>query len=126
IVGVTGSGKTTVADLHLGLLRPTSGQILVDGIPITPENVRAWQRRIGYVPQQIFLSDATIAENIAFGVPAHEIDLDAVRYAAKIANLDRFVTSELPQGYDTLVGERGERRRGGQRQRLGVARALYH
>lgn len=126
IVGVTGSGKTTVADLLLGLLRPTSGEILVDGIPITPENVRAWQRRIGYVPQQIFLSDATIAENIAFGVPAHEIDLDAVRHAAKIANLDRFVTSELPQGYDTVVGERGVRLSGGQRQRLGIARALYH
>lgn len=125
IVGATGSGKTTLVDVILGLLRPQSGTILVDDIPITDENVVDWQKMIGYVPQQIFLSDASVAENIAFGIPKEEIDMDAVRAAAKIAQIDDFIMRELPFGYDTTVGERGIRLSGGQRQRIGIARALY-
>ena len=95
-------------------------------MPIGRGNLRAWQNTIGYVPQQIFLTDATVAANIAFGLPPEKIDRAAVERAARIAELHDFVTSELPQGYETLVGERGVRLSGGQRQRIGIARALYH
>lgn len=125
IVGGTGAGKTTLVDLILGLLTPDDGVIRVDGQVITPENVRAWQGTLGYVPQSIFLTDETIASNIAFGVPKDEIDMAAVERAARIAALHDFVLSDLPQGYDTFVGERGVRLSGGQRQRIGIARALY-
>ena len=125
-VGSTGSGKTTTVDLILGLLRPADGSILVDGQELTRELLRPWQRSLGYVPQQIFLSDNTVFANIAFGVPEKEIDMEAVEKAARIANLHDFVTQELPAGYDTYVGERGVRLSGGQRQRIGIARALYH
>jgi ATP-binding cassette, subfamily B, bacterial PglK len=125
IVGGTGAGKTTLVDLILGLLTPDGGEIRVDGLKITPENVRAWQGTLGYVPQSIYLTDETIASNIAFGVPKDEIDMAAVESAAKIAALHDFVLSDLPQGYDTFVGERGVRLSGGQRQRIGIARALY-
>jgi ATP-binding cassette, subfamily B, bacterial PglK len=125
IVGGTGAGKTTLVDLVLGLLTPDDGVIRVDGHPITPENVRAWQGTLGYVPQTIFLTDETIASNIAFGVPKEDIDMAAVERAARIAALHDFVISDLPQGYDTFVGERGVRLSGGQRQRIGIARALY-
>ena len=125
IVGGTGAGKTTLVDLILGLLSPQKGAILVDGVPIDPQNVRAWQKTLGYVPQQIYLSDDTVACNIAFGVPPAQIDMAAVERAARIAALHDFVMSDLPKGYDTLVGERGVRLSGGQRQRIGIARALY-
>jgi len=125
-VGSTGSGKTTIVDLIMGLLEPTAGTVEVDGMPITGGNLRSWQRSIGYVPQQIFLADDTVAANIAFGVAAEEIDIAAVERAARIANLHDFVASELPGGYATTVGERGVRLSGGQRQRIGIARALYH
>lgn len=125
IVGGTGAGKTTLIDLILGLLSPNSGEILADGTPITPQNVRAWQRTLGYVPQSIYLTDDTIEANIAFGVPKDEIDRGALERAARAAALHDFVMSELPQGYDTVVGERGVRLSGGQRQRIGIARALY-
>jgi ATP-binding cassette, subfamily B, bacterial PglK len=126
IVGGTGAGKTTVIDLILGLLRPDGGEIRVDGQVITDDRVRAWQKSLGYVPQAIYLSDDTVAANIAFGVAPEHIDRDAVERAARIANLHDFVTTDLPQAYDTLVGERGVRLSGGQRQRIGIARALYH
>ena len=126
IVGTTGSGKTTTVDIILGLLEPQSGTLLVDGIPITRANRRDWQRSLGYVPQQIFLADETVAANIAFGVPNEQIDQRAVERAGRIANLHQFVIDELAQGYETLVGERGVRLSGGQRQRIGIARALYH
>lgn len=126
IVGATGSGKTTVADIILGLLSPSQGAIAVDGVPVTEENLPNWQRMLGYVPQTIFLCDDTVAANIALGIPAAGIDLAAVERAARIANLHEFVAQELPQGYETLVGERGVRLSGGQRQRIGIARALYH
>jgi len=125
-VGETGSGKTTLADLILGVLVSQSGEILVDEILITDRNRRAWQANIGYVPQEIYLTDDTIAANIAFGFPEDEIDQDAVERAARIANIHDFVTQSLPQGYRTVVGERGVRLSGGQRQRIGIARALYH
>ena len=126
IVGGTGAGKTTTVDVMLGLLRPDSGQMTADGVAITAENIRAWQDNVGYVPQQIFLTDDTVAANIAFGVPEAKRDQAKVERAAKIASLHDFVMSELPDGYSTWVGERGVRLSGGQRQRIGIARALYH
>lgn len=125
IVGGTGAGKTTLADIALGLLSPTEGRVLADDVEITEDNKRRWQRSVGYVPQDIFLTDSTILENIAFGVPKHEIDRDRIETVARIAQLDTFVTQELPNGYDTKTGERGVRLSGGQRQRIGIARALY-
>ncbi|NCG10912.1 MAG: ATP-binding cassette domain-containing protein [Alphaproteobacteria bacterium] len=126
LVGSTGSGKTTIVDLILGLLEPLDGNIFLDDIPLTTENKIGWQKTLGYVPQNIYLSDASIKENIAFGIELDEIDMDAVERASKIANLDEFVTQELPEKYDTMVGERGVRLSGGQLQRIGIARALYH
>jgi ABC-type multidrug transport system fused ATPase/permease subunit len=126
IVGGTGAGKTTLVDIMLGLLDPQEGEMLVDGTPVTLDIRRAWQKTLGYVPQTIFLSDGSIAENIAFGLPPEKIDRAAIESAARAAALHDFVTTELPRGYDTLVGERGVRLSGGQRQRVGIARALYH
>jgi len=125
LVGETGAGKTTVVDLILGLLEPQTGKLLVDGQHITGKDLRAWQRNIGYVPQSIFLSDDSLAANVAFGVPENKIDWQAVEHASRIAELHEFVVNEMPQGYATLVGERGVRLSGGQRQRIGIARALY-
>lgn len=125
IVGGTGAGKTTLVDLILGLLTPDSGEIRVDGTVVTEANRRAWQKTLGYVPQSIYLTDDTITGNIAFGVPKDQVDMAAVERAAKVAALHDFVLSDLPQGYDTFVGERGVRLSGGQRQRIGIARALY-
>ncbi len=126
LVGVTGSGKTTTVDIMLGLLSPTKGNLIVDGIEITPANVRSWQKNLGYVPQSIYLTDDTVIGNIAFGVRDNEIDNKAVERAARIANLHDFIMHDLPDGYNTVVGERGVRLSGGQRQRIGIARALYH
>ncbi|PLK68877.1 ABC transporter ATP-binding protein [Rhizobium sp. TH135] len=124
LVGSTGAGKSTVADLVLGLLFSTSGQVTVDGIPLTRDNVRAWQENLGYVPQQIYLSDDTVTANIAFGVPENEVDHASVERAARQAQIFEFVAG-LPSGFSTRIGERGARLSGGQRQRLGIARALY-
>jgi len=126
LVGHTGSGKTTTVDIILGLLTPAEGALLVDGVPVSTENVQSWRRSVGYVPQHIFLADDTIAANIAFGVPLDQIEPGSVERAARIANLHDFVASELPRQYETKVGERGVRLSGGQRQRIGIARALYH
>ena len=125
LVGSTGAGKTTIVDIILGLLEPQRGSLLVDGRPITSANVTAWQKRLGYVPQHIYLADASLAANIAFGVPPKQVQMDRVWHAAQIAKLHEFVLAELPDGYDTLVGERGVKLSGGQRQRIGIARALY-
>ena len=124
LVGATGCGKTTVVDLLMGLLRPTGGNLRVDGVDIEDRNVRAWQRSIGHVPQQIFLCDDTIARNIALGLPDGAIDMARVERAASLARLHEFVAG-LPKAYGTMVGERGVRLSGGQRQRIGIARALY-
>ena len=126
IVGATGSGKTTIVDIILGLLESQKGTLEIDEKVITKQNSRSWQRSIGYVPQHIYLSDDTVAANIAFGIEAKDIDLVAVEKAAKIANLHKFLIDELPKQYQTTVGERGVRLSGGQRQRIGIARALYH
>jgi ABC-type multidrug transport system fused ATPase/permease subunit len=126
IVGPTGSGKTTTVDILLGLLEPSAGELKVDGVVIDANNRAAWQSNLGYVPQQIYLADDTIAANIAFGVRAKDVDRQAVERAATLANIHDFVANELPEGYDTVIGERGVRLSGGQRQRLGIARALYH
>lgn len=125
IVGSTGSGKTTIVDLIMGLLEPNEGEILVDDQLISPGNLGSWQSLIGYVPQQIYLSDESVVANIAFGIEHSEINYEIVERVAKIANLHDFIINELPQGYQTMVGERGICLSGGQRQRLGIARALY-
>jgi len=125
-VGPTGTGKTTLVDIILGLLPPQTGRLLVDGVPLDADNIIKWQRNIGYVPQHIYLSDDTAARNIAFGVPDTEIDHEALEKAARAANIHNFIVDEMPQGYETVVGERGIRLSGGQRQRIGIARALYH
>lgn len=124
-VGETGSGKTTAADLILGLLEPSQGTISVDGRSLQGPAVRRWQRNIGYVPQHIYLADDSIARNIAFGIPARDVDQQAVERAAEIAQIHDFIEG-LPEGYQTMVGDRGIRLSGGQRQRLGIARAVYH
>ena len=125
-VGATGAGKTTLVDIILGLFEPSEGTLTVDGTVLDKTVVRAWQNNMGYVPQEIYLSDDTIAGNIAFGIPPEERRQEAVEKAARIANIHDFVVSELPGGYETFVGERGVRLSGGQRQRIGIARALYH
>ncbi len=126
LVGATGSGKTTTVDIILGLLEAQKGTLEVDGKIITKQNSRSWQRSIGYVPQHIYLSDDTVASNIAFGIDRKDINQKAVEKASKIANLHEFITDELPNQYETTIGERGVRLSGGQRQRIGIARALYH
>jgi ABC-type bacteriocin/lantibiotic exporter with double-glycine peptidase domain len=124
IIGATGGGKSTAVDLLMGLLEPTQGQILVDGKEVGVTNQRAWQCAVAHVPQSIFLADATIAENIAFGVPLDQIDLNLVRKSAQQARIAEFIESR-PEAYSAIVGERGVRLSGGQRQRMGIARALY-
>ena len=126
LVGPTGCGKTTTVDIILGLLQPQNGTLKIDDQIITKENSRSWQRSLGYVPQQIYLSDDTIASNIAFGINKENIIFEDLESAAKIANLHDFVINELPNKYETKVGERGIRLSGGQRQRIGIARALFH
>jgi ABC-type bacteriocin/lantibiotic exporter with double-glycine peptidase domain len=124
IIGVTGSGKSTLVDIIMGLLNPTSGTLEIDGINIDDNNKRSWQLAVSHVPQTIYLSDSTVLENIAFGIPAHQIDHARVRWAARKANISDVVESWDLQ-YETPVGERGVRLSGGQRQRIGIARALY-
>ena len=124
IVGPSGAGKSTLVDLLLGLLSPTSGEILVDGHPMEA-NVRGWQRLVGYVPQSIYLTDDTLLKNVAFGLHSRDVDEAAVRRSIEAAQLTEFVGT-LPDGLNTIVGERGVRLSGGQRQRIGIARALYN
>ncbi len=125
LVGSSGAGKSTLVDLILGLLSPESGGVRIDDTTLGPANIRNWQATLGYVPQSIFLADQSVAANIALGLPPEQIDRQAVEQAGRLANLHDFVTQELPEGYDTIIGERGVRLSGGQRQRIGIARALY-
>ncbi|MDA8390122.1 MAG: ABC transporter ATP-binding protein [Gammaproteobacteria bacterium] len=124
-VGPSGAGKSTLADIVLGLLPAQEGRVLVDGVPLDATTLAAWRRQVGYVPQHIYLTDDTIAANVAFGVASADIDRAVVSRVLEVAQLDRYVAG-LPQGMDTEVGDRGVRLSGGQRQRLGIARALYH
>lgn len=124
LIGKTGCGKSTLIDLVMGLLSPTEGIIHVDDKPISDENIHKWQKNIAHVPQHLFLTDNSIAENIAFGVPPKKIDYNKVKKVAAQAQLTHFIEN-LPNQYNTLVGERGVRISGGQRQRIGIARALY-
>lgn len=123
--GTTGAGKTTLIDIIMGLLEPQGGALYVDEIKLDPRNTRNWRAMIGYVPQEIFLIDDTVTANIAFGIPPQDIDPQRVRLVAKIAAISDFIEKELPEQYETTIGERGARLSGGQRQRLGLARALY-
>lgn len=124
-VGESGSGKSTAIDILLALIEPDQGHLMLDDLVIDQGNRKAWQKHIGFVPQSIFLTEGTIAENIAFGLRAKEIDLGKVKQAARLANLEELAAS-LPEGLDTRVGERGVQLSGGQRQRVGIARALYN
>jgi ATP-binding cassette, subfamily B, bacterial PglK len=125
-VGPTGAGKTTLVDIILGLLRPQKGTLIVDDQVIDETNLKSWQANLGYVPQHIYLSDDTVARNIAFGIPDEKIDFEALELASTLANINSFIMNELPDGFDTVIGERGIRLSGGQRQRIGIARSLYH
>ena len=124
IAGVSGAGKTTLIDILLGLISPDKGSLKVDGVEITASNICAWRKSIGYVPQDVFVADDTIANNIAFGIPSNEIVESNIEFSASLSNLDSFIAS-LAEGYETIIGERGSKMSGGQRQRLGIARALY-
>ena len=124
-VGTTGSGKTTIVDILIGLLFPSFGKLKVDDVEIVKENISEWHKRIGYVPQDIYLTDDSLANNIALGVPIEDIDYGAINKVLKQAELTDFVSS-LPDGYNSMVGEQGVRLSGGQKQRIGIARALYH
>jgi len=126
VVGSTGAGKSTLADLLLGLLQPDQGEVLIDGFSLNSSNISEWQKNVGYVPQDIFLIDSSIRENIALGYSNHEIDDERVLKCVKLARLDSFIENELPEKYSTIVGERGVRLSGGQKQRIGIARALYN
>ncbi len=123
-MGVTGSGKSTLLDIIMSLLSPTKGEVIIDSQPINVENHTTWQSHIAHVPQTIYLSDGTIKENIAFGIPKEEINYDRIKEVARQAKIDQLIKG-WPDGYDTVVGERGVRLSGGQRQRIGIARALY-
>jgi len=125
ITGRTGAGKSTLVDILVGLLPPSSGVVLVDGVQLTDDQQRAWQAGIAYVSQDIFLTDDTIARNIAFGLPDDQVDWERIREAAQEAQILEFIIDDLPDGFDTVVGERGVRLSGGQRQRIALARALY-
>lgn len=125
IVGKSGSGKSTLMDIMLGLLFPQQGKVYIDDVELTADNITQWRDLVGYVPQNIYLSDKSIAENIAFGVAKIDIDLKRVEFVARQAQIDDFIQSQLPLGYHTIVGERGVMLSGGQRQRIGIARALY-
>ncbi len=124
IVGANGSGKTTLVDLIAGLLVPAAGYVEVDGTALDDDNRAAWQAQVAYVPQSIYLLDASIAQNIALGIAAPDIDRGRLLEAARLAQLDELITA-LPRGFEHRVGERGVKLSGGQRQRIGIARALY-
>lgn len=126
VVGGTGAGKSTFVDILLGLLKPSSGSIKIDEVLLNNSNINSWQGEIGYVPQEIYLVDDTIAANIAFGIPKDKIDYDRVRDCAKLSQLDSFIENSMSSGYESMVGEKGIKLSGGQRQRIGIARALYN
>lgn len=125
LVGSSGSGKSTAIDILMGLIKPDKGQMLIDGKPLSPSQIRAWQNTLGFVPQSIFLNDSSIMENIAFGLAPGKIDVERVHQVVKLAHLGELL-QQLHDGLNTKVGERGVQLSGGQRQRIGIARSLYH
>ncbi len=124
-VGTSGAGKSTLIDVIIGLIKPQQGEVTIDGTPLIKQNLRVWQNKIGFVPQTIFLTEGTIAENVAFGIPQDLINYRQVEKALKLAHLEEFV-SKLVNGVHSKVGERGVQLSGGQRQRIGIARTLYY
>jgi ABC-type bacteriocin/lantibiotic exporter with double-glycine peptidase domain len=126
ILGESGSGKSTLIDIILGLLNLSKGELIIDGVVVSEKNKKKSQSKIGYVPQQVQLLDASIAENIAFGIDILKIDMKKIEEVSRIANLHDFVKQKLSKGYDTIVGENGARISGGQKQRIAIARSLYH
>ncbi len=125
LVGASGAGKSTMVDLLLGLIYPTSGEIRIDDATLSPMNIGAWRQQIGYIPQRIVLLDDSVIANVAFGVAPEEIDIAQVKWACNVARIDTFIETELPQQYETRLGENGTRLSGGQAQRIAIARALY-
>ena len=125
LVGKTGCGKSTLVDLLLGFHQPSQGRILVDGVELSQDKIRAWQNNIGYVPQDIVLVDDTVVANVAFGIPPEDVDWESLRAACSAAEILELIEEEFPERWDTIVGDRGVRLSGGQRQRIGIARALY-
>ena len=126
IAGSSGAGKTTLVDILLGLYKTQEGTITVDSTIIEDINISGWQKNLGYVPQSAFIADGTIARNIGFGISERNINMKRVKEVAAIAQISDFIEEELPEQYETFVGERGIRLSGGQRQRLSIARALYY
>ena len=125
IIGSTGAGKTTLIDVILGLHTPTKGKFFVDNIEINSKNMKQWQNTVGYVPQHVFLNDDTFINNIAFGIPEHEIDINRVKEAAQMACVENVILKSSSKGYHHVIGEKGVRLSGGERQRIGIARAFY-
>jgi ATP-binding cassette subfamily B protein len=123
-MGASGTGKSTLLDVVMGLLEPTVGSVNVDNLPIAESNRRSWQANVAHVPQSVFIADISVEENIAFGVPKHLIDSERVKTCARKAQIDGTIEG-LPDQYQTSLGDRGVRLSGGQRQRIGIARALY-
>ena len=126
MVGRSGSGKSTLIDVLLGLVKPHRGKILINNNDLNERNLKSWQNKIGYVPQDIYLLDSSIYENIAFGTPYDEINKDQVKKVCKISQISSYIEEELENSYDQVIGERGIKLSGGQRQRIGIARALYN
>ncbi|MCL4105778.1 UNVERIFIED_CONTAM: hypothetical protein GTU68_028655 [Idotea baltica] len=124
-VGSTGSGKTTIVDIIVGLHRPKKGYVKIDKIPLRDEDVKGWQKNLAYVPQEVFLFDDTIARNITMAEQGEDIDFEQLEKSARMADIHEFISQDLPDAYQTAIGEKGVRLSGGQRQRLGLARALY-
>ena len=125
VVGPSGSGKSTLIDILLGLITAQQGQLKIDDTYVSEKNCRSWKNTIGFVPQRIFLSEGTIVQNVAFGIPDEKIDIEKVKNALTLSHLDKFLET-LDKGINTQVGERGIQLSGGQRQRIGIARALYN
>jgi ATP-binding cassette subfamily C protein len=126
ISGRSGSGKSTILDILLGLIRPAEGCLSVDGLPLKDDDIRCWQNNIGYVPQKVHFLDGTVTQNIAFGVASENIDPARVKHVAEIAAIDELIENQLPDKYDSLLGDGGITLSGGEKQRIGIARSLYH